>query len=500
MALAAVAWAAVAACASMGAPTGGPKDKKPPVLLSVSPDTGARRAKVKDVVFTFDEVVSERPKTAPTLDQIVVVSPSDGLPVVDWQRTKLAVHPKKGWRPNTAYTVTLLPGLSDLSNNDIKKALFTVFSTGDSIPRGVVRGVVFDWIGQKVIAGARIEAMLGADTTLVWLTASDSLGRFALPQTPPSEDLRVRAYFDQNRNRQKDRNEPWDTATLTLTDSARRDFYVFSHDSIPPKMSDITLVDSTALRIKFDRPINPASPLVVSQFVLLNKDSSVRALRALYPSSRFDSLAVIAKKERDDSLAKADTTKATRTARAKADSLRAVVVRDSIAQAQIDAVKASRDTVKREPAPKPARPAPVSDYVLQLVAPLKIGDTVRVHLTGAIALDGTVRKTDSKMVYRPKPAPKDTSKRAGTPGAKPGATSPAASAAGAAKKTAADSSAAKKPIADSTAVKNAAIDSSAVKKAALDSTALKKAVADSLAAKKPAVPPNAVKPPESHTP
>ena len=314
------------------------------------------------------------------------------------------------------------------------------------------------------------------------------------------EDLRVRAYFDQNRNRQKDRNEPWDTATLTLTDSARRDFYVFSHDSIPPKMSDITLVDSTALRIKFDRPINPASPLVVSQFVLLNKDSSVRALRALYPSSRFDSLAVIAKKERDDSLAKADTTKATRTARAKADSLRAVVVRDSIAQAQIDAVKASRVTVKREPAPKPARPAPVSDYVLQLVAPLKIGDTVRVHLTGAIALDGTVRKTDSKMVYRPKPAPKDTSKRAGAPGAKPGATSPAASAAGAAKKTAADSSAAKKPIADSTAVKNAAIDSSAVKKAALDSTALKKAVADSLAAKKPAVPPNAVKPPESHTP
>ncbi|MBI1808403.1 MAG: Ig-like domain-containing protein, partial [Gemmatimonadetes bacterium] len=122
----------------------------------------------------------ERPKGAATLDGIVMISPAESPAVVDWHRNRLTVHPKKGWRANTAYVVTLLPGLADLSGNSLPKPIETVFSTGDVIPSAVVRGAVFDWVAQKPVPFARIEGTVGKDTVLRWLAAADSLGRFAL--------------------------------------------------------------------------------------------------------------------------------------------------------------------------------------------------------------------------------------------------------------------------------------------------------------------------------
>lgn len=469
VAMAAAALGAVAlACAAPGLPPGGPPDTKPPVLLSVTPDTNTLHAKVKNVVFTFDELVSERPKGASALEQLVVISPAESPPVVDWQRNRLAVRPKKGWRANTAYTVTLLPGLADLSGNAILKPLQTEFSTGDSIPSGTVRGVVFDWVAQRTVAGARIEATMGKDTVLRWITAADSLGRFTLAHVPPTADLRLRVFHDANGNRVLDRREPWDSLSVPLADSARRDFYVFAHDSIAPRLTEPTLVDSTALRLKFDRSLNPAVAFNLSNVTVRNADSTVRTLTALYRAGEFDSLKVTLKKEHDDSVAKADTSKAGRTARARADSLRAKAVNDSISAAQIAAAKAAKDTVKRELPPKPSRPAPPIEFVLVFDKPLQVNENVFLDIQGATSLDGMTRKTDIRRVRGPKPPPKVDSTAT-----KPGAVGRAPA------KPAAPDPAAKKPAAPDTAVK---------KPAPPDTTARKPAPSDSLPAKPPAMP------------
>ena len=112
--------AAMVGCASQGIPPGGPPDVTPPVLISVTPDSGTVHVSPSSVTFRFDEVVSERPRGAPSLDQLVLISPSDGPPSVDWRRDRLVVKSRHGWRPNTAYSVTVLPGLTDLRGNAAK--------------------------------------------------------------------------------------------------------------------------------------------------------------------------------------------------------------------------------------------------------------------------------------------------------------------------------------------------------------------------------------------
>ena len=112
--LIALAALAGAACASQGVPPGAPPDALPPELVAIVPDTGAVGKPPKNTEFRFNEVVAERPRTGPSLAALVIVSPRDGEPRVRWKRDRILVRPRHGWRPNTVYTVTLLPGLTDL--------------------------------------------------------------------------------------------------------------------------------------------------------------------------------------------------------------------------------------------------------------------------------------------------------------------------------------------------------------------------------------------------
>jgi len=298
--------------------------------------------------------------------------------------------------------------LSDLQGNATVGPLQTEFSTGSVIPRGAIRGVAFDWVAQRVASGARIEAMIGADTILKYLAAADTSGRFALANLPAGA-LLVRAYADQNGNRVLDgARESWDSATVALADSARRDFYLFAHDSAGPRPSNVTAVDSLTLRVKFDKPLDPSAPLAASQLVVRRAADSVRTpVRRVLRAAERDSLDAARTRAAADSAARADTTEAGRRARTRADSARAAAARDSIARAQMAALVAARDTVKREPPPAPARPAPLSEYVLELAAPLVSGTPMHLEVQDARGLSGASRTSQAVFVWR-RPAVRDS--------------------------------------------------------------------------------------------
>lgn len=407
----------------MGMPPGGPVDKLPPLLLKVTPDTNALHVKAKEVVFRFDKVVSERPRGAPTLEQLVVVSPSDGPASVDWRRQTLAVRPRKGWRPNTAYTVTILPGLSDLFGNALNKSIQVAFSTGGDLPHGAVRGIAFDWIAQRVATDARVEAVTGSDTGFRYVAATDSTGRFTLSGLPAGT-FRVRVYADQNRNGSLDSRELWDSITVAVADSARRDFYLFPHDSIGPRMATVEVRDSVSLRVRFDKGLAASSSVDAKTFSLRRvKDSSVIVITRAVPAAAYDSLAARRALLVRDSTARADTSKAGREAVLRSDSARAAARSDSIAQAQIAAQRAARDTVKREPLPKPGRPAPLIEFVLDLAEPLVVQQQLLLTARDLTSLSGVTRS--SERVFSRRPPPKDTTSATAKPGAvppKPGAT------------------------------------------------------------------------------
>ena len=401
--VAACAVACAAGCASPGAPPGGPPDHEPPVILAVNPDSGAINVKAKDVTVRFNEVVSERPRAGNDLGALIVLSPSDGPARVDWGRTTLTVRPRKAFRPNTAYALTILPGIVDLSGNAIAKSRTSVFSTGTAIPRGVARGAVFDWLTLKPAAGALIDARVGDDTTFTWIARADSMGRYMLPFLPGGS-YTIRAVIDANRNGRVEPLEMWDSATVAISDSARADLYAFTHDTLGARIVRADVKDSLTLRLTFDRPLALVPQLNPGQIEVHRADSSVVRVVRLAPAAAFDSLARVRDAAARDSAQKADTSVAAKRARARADSLRVLATRDSIENARVEARRAARDTVPRVAPPVPTRAALVSEFIAVLEQPLAPGT---YRLTARQVVSASLKTATSQLTFtRAKPVEK----------------------------------------------------------------------------------------------
>ena len=417
LALLALAGAGIAACATIQAPPGGPEDHAPPKIVAVAPDTARTNVTPKEVVFRFDEVVNERPTgAAANLDQLVVLSPSDGAPRVSWHRDRITVRPRRGFRKNTAYTVTLLPGLADLRGNVMKTGASTFFSTGAEIPATALRGVVFDWVAGKPAAGALVQAFPRGDTTFAWTAATDSIGRFELRAFPSGSYL-VRALVDANHNRALDPRELFDTVGVAIADSGRVELLAFVHDTIGPRIDRLAADDSVTLRVDFDKPLDPARPLTVGNFALLRSDSTPVPIAALLTDS-----ALTAERAVRDSA----------TAAARRDSTAAVPNVSPGAARPVQPAPAPRGGSavpiprgRRAPAatgpavrdsaaiPKPSRPIPKSGTIIRLATPLTPNTAYRLKAIDLRGIWGNPRTSD-RVFSTPKPAPADTTRAAPT--------------------------------------------------------------------------------------
>ena len=289
----------LAACAQPGTPPGGPEDPLPPTLVGIAPDTGATNVTPDHVVFRFDEVVSERPGGASSreLADLFIISPEAGETRVDWGREEVRVSPRRGWRENTTYTVTLLPGMSDLRRNVSRTGASVVFSTGSTIAGGSIAGRLFDWVAGRPVAG-RVEAFAPGDTldadTTRWVAAADSSGRFTIANVPSGSYI-VRGFVDQTPNRRLDRSEAWDSTLVSLADSARIELLAFVHDSVGPGISSVEVRDSVTLRVTLDRPMLPELPIPPGVFSLRAADSSEVPVVAVLTARVADSLEAAAR-------------------------------------------------------------------------------------------------------------------------------------------------------------------------------------------------------------
>jgi hypothetical protein len=381
-----VAGAVALACASAGAPPGGHDRKTPPEILSISPESGATNATIKEVEFKFDEVVSDRPTgTAATLDQMFLISPQDGAPNVSWHRNRITIRPRKGFRPNTAYRVTLLPGLADLRGNTRRDGATILFSTGATFPPFSILGRVFDWEQERPLPGAYIEAVSKADTTLIFVAATDSLGRFDVGPLAAGE-YRVRALLDQNSNRAVDPKEKWDTTSVRVEDTRPNiELDVIARDSLPPAFSNVSAEDTVTLRLTFDQPLDPRQALDPSMFRVQRSDSSRLQITGVAPEKAFQRV------------------------KAAADSIK----------------RAATDTARRppppavpstsRPAPPPPKPRalpPETSVILSVSpsTPLVPGRYV-ISVTGLRSLVGKSSELRRGFTIEAQAAPRDTTRR-----------------------------------------------------------------------------------------
>ncbi len=382
--------AAMAACASSAVPPGGPEDKLPPKLVKVSPDTNSVNVRDKVVQFYFDETINDRGTGAQELDNFFLVSPSDGAAHLSWHRSRIDISPRRGFRPNTAYTVTMLPGLTDLHNNVMKTGATVVFSTGPVIPKLKIEGIAFDWL-----AGTPVRAYIEAVTpdSIVYLSQSDSGGKFTIGPLSEGSYL-VRAIIDQNGNRALDRSESFDTLRVTVPQAGAIQLLAAQRDTLPARMSVPVVVDSVTINVPFDRLLDPTQTIASTAFRLVGSDSvEIPLTSALAPLEL-----------------------------KRADSVRAKAIGDSVRRADSLAGKPLAPIVARivatpiagakappPPPPKPNLPSPFLAVTLRLGRALKPNTEYRLSSTGLRALSGKVSPSERRF-STPKAPPPRTAK------------------------------------------------------------------------------------------
>lgn len=365
------------ACAAAVPPPGGPEDHAPPRLVRVTPDSNAVNVSARNVSFYFDETVNDRGSGAQELSRRFFVSPAGGDVDVSWHRSRIDVRPHDGFRPNTAYSVTMLPGLADLRGNVMREGATVVFSTGPTIPTGSVAGTVFDWMAERPAARALIQAI--TPDSILYFAQSDSLGDFHVRPLPAGRYL-VRAIVDANGNRDLDRNEAFDSLTIVVPLTAPIELRVAPRDTLAPRLLSITTNDSLSLRITFDRPLDPTQPIAPDNFRLLAADSGVVALaRVITPPQEADSTRARQK-------ALADSTR-------RADSLAGKVLPPP-----------PRVVTPPRAARKPSLPAPFTTLLLQLVKPLQPVTPYRLEVRGLRGITGRWQPSDRSFTT-PKPPP-----------------------------------------------------------------------------------------------
>ena len=396
--LAAAVAGIVLACASALPPPGGPLRKDPPDLIDIKPDSNAVNVRTERVVFQFDEVVSERSSGGGgDLAALFLISPSKAEPDVAWHRDHIALSPKGGFRPNTVYTVTMLPGIIDLHGNPIKKGAHITFSTGPTIPATTLRGHIFDWVEGRPLSKALIEAIqrpiVGKDT-VDYVTVADSTGGFALDHLPPGH-FTVRGFLDANNNRRVDPDELWDSVSVALTDSATIELLAFVHDTIGPRVRDLLIRDSVTLRLTFDRGVDLNQPITTALFRLTAKDSSQVPIVQAQTAAEYDSVEATRQRARSDSVLRADSIR-------RVDS--GLAARDTTAARRRREVRQARlDSIARARVPHPSRPSPPREAVLTLGAPLKPGASYKLHVEGLRGILGASRPSDRTFTV-PKPS------------------------------------------------------------------------------------------------
>ncbi len=308
----ALALLAITACARMGPPSGGPEDKVAPVLLATVPESlGSYPDWDRDVEFLFDEVVSEG--SSPNfglgtgdLERLVLLSPSKGVPRVAWKRSRITIRPREGWKPNRVYRVELLPGLSDLRQNRLDTTAVLTFSTGGPAPTDTLSGVAIDWPAGRAARAALVELVLLPDS-LVYRTVTDSAGRFRVGPLPRGEYL-VFGAIDQNKNRQREQRESYDSTVLGAGSLTATPLWLVPRDTLGPRITQVTPNDSLSATVTFSGPLDPYQPpeSLTVRF-LRQADSTPAAFRSLLPKVLDDSLQQLTRARADSLRAAADT-------------------------------------------------------------------------------------------------------------------------------------------------------------------------------------------------
>ena len=120
---------AVSGCAQIGAPTGGPRDSIPPVLITASPKLFTTNFKGNKITLIFNEYINVL-----DVQKNVLVSPFPKTsPVIDFKLKTVSIKLIDTLIDNTTYAINFGNAIVDNNENNPFKDFTYVFSTGSTI-------------------------------------------------------------------------------------------------------------------------------------------------------------------------------------------------------------------------------------------------------------------------------------------------------------------------------------------------------------------------------
>ena len=136
----------IGACAKIGNPVGGPRDRTPPVVLETIPEYGAKNFRGKSVSITFDEYVA----LDNINDKFMVSPPMKKKPKVIIRGKSVIVEFDEKLRDSTTYTFYFQDAIKDLNEGNILEDYQFVLSTGPVIDSLSVTGNVYNAFNLEV--------------------------------------------------------------------------------------------------------------------------------------------------------------------------------------------------------------------------------------------------------------------------------------------------------------------------------------------------------------
>ena len=189
-------------CANMVAPTGGPRDTIPPVLVSANPEDSTLNFNSRRITFTFNEYVE-----LAELTQNLIVSPTPKLPPqIDAKLRTITVRLKDTLEENTTYLLQFGKAIRDLNEGNVLPDFTYLFSTGNSIDQGTFQGRVL--LAETGAIDSTLIVMLhrsGVDSAVYksvprYFTRLDSTGTFRF-RNLPEDTFYVYALKDESNMR-----------------------------------------------------------------------------------------------------------------------------------------------------------------------------------------------------------------------------------------------------------------------------------------------------------
>lgn len=188
-------------CARQSAPTGGPKDTIPPVLVRAIPPNEAINFNDKEIQLLFSEtVILNAPK------EQLIVTPTIGkeYKIVNRKNSVILTF-EDPLEDSTTYTFNFRESVQDITEKNPVRNLQLAYSTGTYIDSLSIEGTVFDMLRGKEIKDATVALHVENDTFNIledpasYFTKTDEKGKFKISHLKP-DNYYLYAFEDKNRN------------------------------------------------------------------------------------------------------------------------------------------------------------------------------------------------------------------------------------------------------------------------------------------------------------